>query len=662
MAQVFLSYAREDREFAARIARVLEQSGHGVWWDRRLDGGEEFSAEIEAALDAAEVVLVAWSKDSVKSRWVRDEAAVGGDSGTLVPVSIDGSMPPMGFRQFHTLDLVGWKGAKRDERTAELLHSVERRLKARTEGSFAVAAAKPPRGAPFHVNWRRAAGAGVVLIALIAAGLWFWSSRISQSGEPVRPTLALLPLTTASSDPQLRELASETRDSLSNRLSQSGIPVKLLASPPQDPASAGDYLVSGDFSRDGEKVMVTLHLDEAAHGVTTASYQFEAAGDDIRNLPERIGVQMAGNLTWSAPLMILDRRHPADPALVAQLMQGNNYLSDFVERYQNAKRVAAKGPDVREAQVSVAYYTSFVLDAFPIDQRLAAIADARQAFDKARELDPSQGDVEGAWCSLHSEALFLECENHLRAGMARSPDDNWLTEFLAEHLEQVGRLDEAAQLLQLSYTHDPYAPIKIGHMLQMLEFTGATAEANELSQNGERWWPEFKGTFWRNRLLGLLVRGDFQAIGGLEKQKPRPQYRSSADIIAALDSKSAPALRAACADALGDNVDPYFPLRCLVAFNKLGDKDSAYALADKLYPRRVGATPAQTERFWIDNPDAGAPLQLLSSPSTAAMRQDPRFPPLAQRTGLLAYWRSGRAPDFCTKQHEPVCVQLLKRS
>ena len=118
MGQIFLSYARRDRPFVERIAKVLEQAGQNVWWDRHLDSGEEFSAEIEAALDKSDVVLVAWSKESIRSRWVRDEAAVGGDTGRLVPISLDGSLPPMGFRQFHTLDLTGWKGTKRDERTS----------------------------------------------------------------------------------------------------------------------------------------------------------------------------------------------------------------------------------------------------------------------------------------------------------------------------------------------------------------------------------------------------------------------------------------------------------------------------------------------------------------------------------------------------------------
>lgn len=660
MGQIFLSYAREDRRAAQTLARVVESAGHDVWWDCHIESGEEFADRIEAALNKAQVVLVAWSAESVKSRWVRDEAAAGGDTGRLVPVSIDGSLAPMGFRQFHTMDLKGWKGSRRDARTSELLQAIDRRIQGKASETPAASSRKP--GASLDGINVRAIAAAILLVATIGAGLWFWGGRWTESGPPAKPTMALLPLTTASPDPQLRELASATRDSLSNKLSQSGIPVRLLASAPQDPRSAGDYIVSGDLSRDGGKVEVTLHLDEVTRGVTMSSYQFEAAGEDVRNLPERIGVQMAANLSWSAPLMILDKRHPADPALIAKLMQGSNYSTDFLEGYQSAKSVVARASDLRIAQTALAYYTSFVLDAFPVDQRAAAIADARHAYAKARSLDPHLGDVEGAWCSLHSDALFRECEDHLRAGIARSPDDNWLTEFLAGELEEVGRFDEAAQLQQLSYTHDPFAPVKIEHMLTILDFTGDTAAADELYQNGSRWWPDHNGSFLRHQLMGLIWRGDFPAIARLEKQARWPHYHSSAAIISALKSRSVPSLRAACADAFGDNADAFLPLRCFVAFNQLGDEDSVYTFADKMYPRRLGATPAQTEQIWLDAPDGGAPLELLSSAPAAPMRRDARFLAVAERTGLLAYWRSGRPPDFCRGHPEAICYPLLRGS
>src|SRR3954452_10699906 len=110
MAGVFLSYDRDDTDRARHFARALEKAGHEVWWDLHVRGGAQFSKVIEKALNAADAVVVLWSANSVESAWVRDEAGAGRDSGRLVPVSIDGTEPPLGFRQFQTADLSRWKG------------------------------------------------------------------------------------------------------------------------------------------------------------------------------------------------------------------------------------------------------------------------------------------------------------------------------------------------------------------------------------------------------------------------------------------------------------------------------------------------------------------------------------------------------------------------
>jgi len=100
LASVFVSYAREDANKAKAIARALENASLDVWFDERIHSGSEFSTEIEQALAAASAVVVLWSKDSVTSPWVRDEAAEGRDSQRLVPVLLDASRAPMGFCQF----------------------------------------------------------------------------------------------------------------------------------------------------------------------------------------------------------------------------------------------------------------------------------------------------------------------------------------------------------------------------------------------------------------------------------------------------------------------------------------------------------------------------------------------------------------------------------
>ena len=111
MSRIFLSYARDDVDAARQLAESLAQAGHDVWWDSHLHGGSRFDREIEEALKNAEAVVVVWSKASLDSAWVKDEAAEGRDSGRLVPVSLGSAKPPLGFRQFQTIDLGAWDGS-----------------------------------------------------------------------------------------------------------------------------------------------------------------------------------------------------------------------------------------------------------------------------------------------------------------------------------------------------------------------------------------------------------------------------------------------------------------------------------------------------------------------------------------------------------------------
>ena len=108
MADVFVSYARSDKARVAPLVAAIEAKGWSVWWDPEIDAGQQFDAQIEAALKAAKAVLVVWTPTSVTSRWVRGEAREAADRGTLVPVRFDGATLPMDVRAIHTTDLDGW--------------------------------------------------------------------------------------------------------------------------------------------------------------------------------------------------------------------------------------------------------------------------------------------------------------------------------------------------------------------------------------------------------------------------------------------------------------------------------------------------------------------------------------------------------------------------
>lgn len=127
MARVFLSYAREDAGRAKMLADAIALSGHDVWWDRDIDGGSRFANEIDLALANAQAVVVLWSEASIRSAWVQDEAAEGRDADRLVPVKLDACKPPLGFRQYQSIDLSNWDPDREAPEFHAVLKAISRR-------------------------------------------------------------------------------------------------------------------------------------------------------------------------------------------------------------------------------------------------------------------------------------------------------------------------------------------------------------------------------------------------------------------------------------------------------------------------------------------------------------------------------------------------------
>lgn len=110
MTDVFISYASSDRERARTLASALAVRGWTVWWDRKIKAGQIFDEVIEHELETAKSIVVLWSRDSIASEWVKNEATVANQRGVLVPVLIDSVKVPLEFRRKQTADLIGWDG------------------------------------------------------------------------------------------------------------------------------------------------------------------------------------------------------------------------------------------------------------------------------------------------------------------------------------------------------------------------------------------------------------------------------------------------------------------------------------------------------------------------------------------------------------------------
>ncbi|HXE40584.1 MAG TPA: toll/interleukin-1 receptor domain-containing protein [Azonexus sp.] len=110
MTDVFISYASEDRDRAGKLASALSAFNWSVWWDRKIIIGQAFDQAIEHELETAKSVVVLWSKHSIASEWVKNEAAVASERGVLVPAIIDSVKLPLEFRRKQTAELIDWNG------------------------------------------------------------------------------------------------------------------------------------------------------------------------------------------------------------------------------------------------------------------------------------------------------------------------------------------------------------------------------------------------------------------------------------------------------------------------------------------------------------------------------------------------------------------------
>ncbi|HEX5007169.1 MAG TPA: toll/interleukin-1 receptor domain-containing protein [Hyphomonadaceae bacterium] len=129
MADIFISYKREDRPVAERLSMSLEQFGFSVWWDFDLLSGDPFRQVIRAVIDQCSAAVVLWSERATASDFVMDEATYAKSKGKLCPIMIEPMRElPMGFGQIHTNDLSNWEGEPSHPGFQALVRAIEHKV------------------------------------------------------------------------------------------------------------------------------------------------------------------------------------------------------------------------------------------------------------------------------------------------------------------------------------------------------------------------------------------------------------------------------------------------------------------------------------------------------------------------------------------------------
>lgn len=635
MASVFLSYDREDIDRARPVVAALEKAGHSVWWDRHIKGGAEYNEQIEQALKSADAVVVLWSAQSVKSAWVRDEAAAGRDSGRLVPVALDGAEPPLGFRQFQTIDLKRGSGGRAGMRN--LVDAIDALGGSSGRLAQSVTVSMP------STRHRRLLIPGLLLVVAAIAVLLVSRWLPASSGVPIVAVAA--GGSERSSEGWARDLLVQLGQLQASRTEA----VKLIDAPAK--SGDADLIFEVDASSGPERHRANLTLIAGKDRSLLWSRDFEAATRQVTDLKQRLSLNAARVLGCALEGMAANRKQLPEQTFKLYLTACAQFADVAIYRANAVVpmflKVTEQAPNFRDgwAKLLLAEANTYI---FPQPERPDPAA-LRKHIDAARRVAPGLPEADLAEMGLTPPGAFARRMELIDRAIAKNPNDPWLLGARALQQMIIGRLNDAVADARKAAELDPLSPATVNGYISVLAYSGRKEAAFAELRRAEQAWPGSSGLIdARHR---LLVRyGDPQEALNFARSEPiQRQGRSSQEAF--LTARLRPTeqnIERAIADARGAvEADPS-------AVRLLAQALAEFGREQELYDLLMRPGSADPRDFFTD---------IFFRPGFRKFRSDPRFMRVAARFGLVRYWReSGKWPDFCFEPGLPYdCKRLASR-
>ena len=602
MSDVFVSYARSDEPRSIHIANALQKLGYKVWRDDQLPAHRPYAEVIEERLKSAKAVVVLWSGDAARSQWVRAEADVARNAGTLVQVTLDGSLPPLPFNQIQCADLSGRNGGSDGPGWAKLSASV----------------------------------------AALVGGPQIPS-------EPVRPSprnasLCVLPFSNMSGDPEQEYFSAGIAEDIATDLSKvSALEVIAYSGEPQTRADFREmslklgvsHVLEGSVRKAANRVRINAQLIECAGGEQVWAERYDRDLTDIFALQDELSEAIVGALKL--------RLLPQEKQAIGTRGTTNAKAYDFYIRARALRSMGGSGvggqsidayrkaiehdPGFASAWAGLASALA-IRSAQNPEARLALREETRIAMARALELAPQTPDVVAAQSYSSLVEYDWETAERCIAFWSRS-DSGWTVHPLLLHA--LGRVEHAVQEQRKVCALDPKSAGASYVFQHLLECGGRLDEA-DAEYERSRHLPAAGKDIEVRTIIRLMCAGEHS----LAKSRFVEEFGDDASVLPygpslarAFDEHEE--ARRVLARALGDaGCQTPLRLNAIAMWAALfGDADLALTALRRASVEMRGL------------------VLHLWTPAFSMLRSDPRFKKILVDIGLADHWRkSGNWGEF----------------
>jgi len=568
-AEVFISYASEDRGRILDLVERLRGAGVSVWIDQMgIEGATMWSQEIVEAIDGCKVLILAISRRSTESENVVKELALASERRKkILPVCLDSSGIPKSMEyQLAGIQRVECVEGEEEQGLLAVIRSLGK-LGVVVNDEASERAANAPgfvSHGPSHFTgsgvkqtdapWVKIAAA-VAGVALLAAGLFFlgessgeMTTPIGQAGTNttekaellVKPVtldtnrVVVLPFKTIDTSGETADLGYGLVSTLTSKLQPlqnltviAKESARKFKDSEQSPREIGQALgagiiVTGEIQTSSDKVQVNIQLINTNTEDLGWGSTFTKSKDEFLNLQNEIATKLASELKGelnAGEAKQLARKATDNPEAHSEYQKGRREWNKrtregFANAIKHFGRAIALDPDFANPYAGLAD-TYGLMPAYNLEPALEVMPKAKVNALKAIELNPNLAEAYTslAWIQMTFEYEWAESEVNYKKAIELNSNYATNYQWYGLFLGISGKYDEGIKRMQKALELAPTSLIIPTNLSETYLANGQLDLALSTYEIAAKINPEFPSNLWN------YVRAQSDYDDSIEKLK-----------------------------------------------------------------------------------------------------------------------------------------------